>query len=290
MDHDSLKGVDHRYLSEILDSKALHIDTEDSLLDFIMELGNDYSDLLGFVRTEYLSVRGLDQLLKSISIAEIDERLWLSLCHRLRLSIPSLPGSDLQSRHHRFETPFASVVACQVFRFDPSRPFDGIFSYLTRECGGNIHAKGVVSITASANCRNQCHQLVDFNWTDYWYADNRQNLWVQFDLNGRSISVTDYTLKSDGHSQPHLVQWSLEGSNDGESWIPLDQRKTRDLDGKYVVKLYQCSSLQSPREFFRLIRLMQTGPDSSGFHRLRLSNLELFGILVESTVADRSQK
>jgi hypothetical protein len=93
--------------------------------------------------------------------------------------------------------------------------------------------------------------------------------------------VTNYTIKSDGHSGHHLLQWALSGSVDGHTWITLDQRNTQDLNANYVVKSYACESVQSPAPFFRFIRLTQYGVDSSGWQHLLLSKLELFGFVAE---------
>ena len=48
----------------------------------------------------------------------------------------------------------------------PTDPLDGIIAQLTRECGGNVHAKGVVEVTASGNwgdAESKLENLV-LNW------------------------------------------------------------------------------------------------------------------------------
>jgi hypothetical protein len=266
IDRDLLKSLRHENLHEVIRSGKLQIESEDSLLDFVLELGDDFIDLLGCVRTEYLSVSGIDRLLTSISLSELDDSLWLSLCCRLRLFVE--PSSDVGSRHRSWT---------KRFPIDSTRRFDGIIARLTRECGGNVHTKEVVSITASSTCRRQCHQVVDYDWNDYWYSGNSANSWIQFDFKTRCISVTNYTIKSDGDGGCHLLQWSLEGSNDGTSWVTLDQRNTQDLNGNYVEKSYECESRQSSATFFRFIRLIQSGPNSGNHHFLGLTNLDFFG-------------
>jgi hypothetical protein len=267
VEQDLLKSLSHGDLVEVFCCPKLQIETEDSLLRFILELGAAHFSLLGYLRHEYLSVSGIDRLLKSISLSDIDERLWLSLCDRLRLAVR--PSCDLQSRHR---------LRPKRFRLDSSRPFDGIISHLTRECGGNVHSHEIISITASSNLYNQCYQTVDYGWNDYWYSDGTANSWIQFDFKTRRVSVTNYTLKSAGHGDCHLLQWSLGGSNDGQSWVPLDRRNTCDLDGNYVVKSYGCELA----DFFRFIRLTQTGPNSRKDHYPMLCNLEFFGDVADA--------
>jgi hypothetical protein len=146
-----------------------------------------------------------------------------------------------------------------------------------------VRRQGIVSITASSTEENQCHQVVDYGWDSYWYSHDQPNSWIQFDFKDRRISVTNYTIKSDGQGGYHLVEWSIEGSNDGNTWIPVDARHTEDLCGDFVVKSYACESRKSAPQFFRFIRLIQTGKNSSNSDYLLLGNLEFFGDVMEST-------
>jgi hypothetical protein len=274
IDRNIFRKLKHSELKKIVQSNELRIFSEDWLLDLILELGTDYFDLLGCVHTEYLSQGGISRLLESISREQIDDNLWESLCRRLLLCCPSpqLPESRFQMRD---------------FGIDSSQPLDGILSHLSLECGGNVHTHEIVSITASSNVRNSCHQVVDYNWTNYWYSKDESNSWIQIDFKARRISPTHYTIKSDGEGGHHLLKWSLNGSNDGTSWINLDRRDTNDLKGDYIVKSYACESIQSSSSssssspFFQFIRLTQIGKNSSGCDYLMLANLELFGKVSE---------
>jgi hypothetical protein len=167
--------------------------------------------------------------------------------------------------------------------FDSSQAFEGILSHLSREGGGNVHTNGILSITTSGNGYNSCHQVVDHDWTEYWFSNDAPNSWIQFDFKNRRISPTHYTIKSDNHGAYHLLKWSLDCSHDGTSWVNLDRRETNDLNGNHVVKSYNCGSLESSSPFFRFIRLTQTGKNSSGRNHLQLANLEVFGKVKECT-------
>jgi hypothetical protein len=261
IDENIVKSLSHSSLKEVLESDGLQLRSEDSLLNLILSPGGDYFDLLGCVRSEYLSVSGIDRLLNLISIEEVDGLLWSSLSRRLRSSVepPSIPASRFHLKR---------------FDLDSSRPFDGIIASLTRECGGNVHTQKVVSITASSNYSNQCYQVADYSWSSYWFSYSEANSWIQFDFKDRRISVTNYSIKSDGNGGSHLQQWSIEGSNDFLSWILLDERNTHELNGNYVVKSYECESDQS--SFFPFIRLTQTGTNSSNNNYLMRGNVEFF--------------
>ena len=68
-------------------------------------------------------------------------------------------------------------------------------------------------------------------------------------------------------------------SDDGSTWEAVDERNTQDLNGKYVVKTYECST-RSDR-FVRFVRLRQTGKNSFGNDYLMLSEIEFFGNLAK---------
>jgi hypothetical protein len=145
-------------------------------------------------------------------------------------------------------------------------------------CGGNVHAKGLVAISCSSNWYNQYWDVVNYDWNNYWFTTNSPNSWIQFDFKDRLVSLSHYALKSDGN-ECHLLQWALQGSVDGNSWTDLDRRNTQELNGKYLTKIFPCEQRESSSTppFYRYIRLMQTGNDSSGYDHLMLGNFECFG-------------
>jgi hypothetical protein len=221
-------------------------------------------NLLGFVHFEYASPEGINAFISAISYSSLDSRLWSSVCRRLRHRI--VLDSEERSIH-----PYRDSGR----KFDPSSPWSGILSFLRSECGGNVHERGVVSITSSSDGYNKCHQVADHGWNNFWYTNNDPRSWIQFDFKDSSICLTDYALKSDGHGGRHLLQWEIEGSEDGNGWERIDARNTQDLNGNYITKTFKCSS--PGNRFYRYIRLIQTGKNSSGNDYLLLCNIEFFG-------------
>ena len=164
------------------------------------------------------------------------------------------------------------------FNYNSSDQFNGIISHLKRECGGNVHVKGVVNIKASSNYSNQCHQLVDYGTIEDWWTKDEPNSWVSFDFKEKKVSLSSYTLKSrTDWDEKQPVQWEIEGSNDESSWVSLDSRNTQEQRGFGAVKNYSCN--KGNHGFYRFIRMRQTGLNSSGAHYLVLSQIELFGKL-----------
>jgi hypothetical protein len=149
---------------------------------------------------------------------------------------------------------------------------------LNRECGRNAHTAGLVAITASSIGGNQCHHVVDYDSASVWHSKNEPNSWIQFDFKDRRISVRNYTIRT--YTGYHLVKWSFQGSDDGDTWTTLDQRDAQQWKGEHAVKSFACEPREHLDAFFRFIRLIQTGPDSNNSHYLEFSLLELFGAVV----------
>jgi hypothetical protein len=125
---------------------------------------------------------------------------------------------------------------------------------------------------------------VNYAQEDYWSTQSTPNSWIQFDFKDRVVSLTHYALKSDGHSY-HLLQWTLSGSMDGETWTILDRQNTQDLNGIYKTKIFPCGESSSQGEFSRYIRLSHTGKDSTGNYYLMLAKIEFFGSLANAATA-----
>jgi hypothetical protein len=162
--------------------------------------------------------------------------------------------------------------------------FSGLIHHLCDECHGNVHEGDVVNITCSSRSYNECWQVVNYDWNCYFHTTNSPNSWIQFDFKDRLVSLTHYALKSDGNSSAyHHVEWTISGSNDGDSWTIVDCQKTQALNGRYIPKLFECGHKSSVSPFYRYLRLTQTGKNSYGNHYLMLSSIEFFGSIAKST-------
>jgi hypothetical protein len=262
---DKLKELNIDVLERIFGCDNLCLEDEESLVEFISSLGEEYSSLYGFIECRFLSVEGIDKFLSLISFEELDLRLWESICRRLRLEILDRNHGDKRFREKNYES----------FEYENGGEFDGILSHLTKHGGGNVHEMGVVDITSPGDAYYRCWQVADHGWNNWWYS-NTPNSWICFDFKDRSVSLQHYTLKSSGQGGHYFIQWEIEGSNDGSTWKSLDNRNTRDLCGNCIVKTYGCSRVNR-REFFRFIRMRQTGKDSNNCDYLMLCNIEFFG-------------
>ena len=166
--------------------------------------------------------------------------------------------------------------------------FDGIINYLTRECGGNVHDKGIVNITSSSeDGLHEPKHVADFR-NAYWFVPKKEPCgWICYDFKERRVIPTSFTVQWAGDLAGLTpTHFSLEVSNDQESWTEVhhvDNYTT--LAFKHTINSFEDVSnipvSNVPSEGFRFIRLRATeenGPLSWDFG---LASLEIFGTLFE---------
>ena len=267
-------------LEMVLCHGGLKLISEDALLALLLELASEdvaYSGMLRYVRFQFLSKESLDSFLERVFPDLLDGSIWDSICGCLRL----LNGSEVGKAgipSERYHSAVKKKKEPAGIEFTPDKgAFSGIISHLRSQCGGNVHEKGVVNITASGNGSNSCHQITDYGWNGQWSSNSEPNSWVQFDFKAPTVCVKAYTIKSSQGDNHYCRQWVVEVSDDGQSWVAIDTESNDDLRGSLTVKTFQCGSPRSG--FSRFVRLRQTGKGGCGSDYLDISELELFGTL-----------
>jgi hypothetical protein len=157
--------------------------------------------------------------------------------------------------------------------FKRDKRVDGILSYLTWKYGGNVHDKGIVTITANDTGENGITSPLRnaANLTDYSRCrvcnGEWSHQWVCWDFHELRVRPTQYTIRS-----PDLGTWVVETSLDGEAWKEIDRRR-RSWVGSFGVS--------HSAEACRFIRLTQTEPNHYGKSELVIWAFEVFGTLIE---------
>jgi hypothetical protein len=226
-------------------------------------------------RFEYLATGSMSSFIEMIteSFDLLTFPIWCSLCPRL-----SLPVS-IHSSCDRFA--YKSYCACP---FDPNSNLDGIISYLTKRFGGHVIDRDIVSITASSFYSPEnwpIRHVADLKDQSIFHTKNEANSWICYDFKDRRIKVTHYSIRArcdyDGH---HLRTWRLAGSNDGLSWVGIDDRQNdTSLNSQGAISTFSIS-LDVQNEF-QMIRLRQTGGDNRNCDYLVVSGIEFFGVVKE---------
>jgi hypothetical protein len=188
----------------------------------------------------------------------------------------------LSNCHDQKSDRYSSVIRSLIPR--DGFPFDGILSFLSGECGGNVHEKGIVEVSASSIYWSDCplSVVVDFNSSSRGFATNNvANSWIRINFKTNRIKPTHYSIRSrtDGGGH-HLRSWVVEGSNNEENWVNLDvQENNCDLTGSGAVHTF---AVGNP-DIFSIIRIRQTGANSDNSHYLIVKSIELFGTLLRTT-------
>jgi hypothetical protein len=147
----------------------------------------------------------------------------------------------------------------------------GIISYLTTKCGGNVHDRGVVEITASSvSNRYYPQNAADLgNWNSFFCSKDKPRQWICLDFKTVRIESTHYTIRVS-----YLKSWAIKGSDDGALWTEIDRHENNnDLCSLMSVKTFMVSRSGS----FGKIRLLQTGPNDEGNNQLIVRAFEVFG-------------
>jgi hypothetical protein len=170
----------------------------------------------------------------------------------------------------------ARVPHAVEFPLKEAESLDGIMSYLTRKHGGNVHDKGIVTITSKSvdNCdpRNLAYPIRSLT-SQHFQSKNEPDQWICWDFHKMCVCPTHYTINS-------LILKSsvVESSLDGEAWTEIDrQTDTQDFQEGWATSSFAVSKSAK----CRFIRLTQPGRRRDGYDFLIIMAFEFFGILFE---------
>jgi hypothetical protein len=153
---------------------------------------------------------------------------------------------------------------------------DGILAYLTKNHGGNLHEKGIVTVTGSSI--NTIQRLTDplnsSGYVSWTVADG----WFCYDFRNMRIAATHYAVQS-CCSNNFPQSWVIEVSDDGSSWESV--HTVSDSMALKTGKVIVSYSLAQQRRF-RFLRMNCFGLNHAGNLEFHLYGFELFGNLFES--------
>jgi hypothetical protein len=260
-------------IEQLISRQSLTLMNEESLWHFLRQssLIDKCPSLLRFVRYDYLSIESVIEFadIVSSSFDFMIPAVWAAI--RARLILPVLPPP--------LETRF-----CDLFHpFCEDRPLSGIITYLTRKHSGNVHDRGIVTLTASsqteAAANRPIRNLADLNTACNFWTRNESNQWICWNFKGLRIIPSHYTIMSE-HGYVDLRSWVLEGSKDGSSWMELDKRENdASLKGGKIATFKI-----GRQEEVVMIRIRQTDTNHRGDHHLSLGAVEFFGSLKGASV------
>jgi hypothetical protein len=275
-----LRSIDEDSLRHVLLSSELRIQTEEWLYNLIWKLverDQSYFSLFEFVEFEFVSVTVAVQFIDACR--DFFDLFNVSMLRSLgrRLSICDQPPKSWGPR---------SIIHGKRFFPLGGSSLDGIISYLTTKCGGNVHDQGVIvaselSVYGSKYFAKNAADLG--NKGTFSMTNGEANSWICYDFKNMRVTPTHYTIVSYPYRPNegnHPKSWCLEVSIDGKSWTKVHEcSDNNDLNGYNQITTYSVTKLMR----CRLIRLRQTGENHWGRHYLALSCWEIFGGLDEAS-------
>ena len=264
----TLDNLDLETLQLLISSPSLRIEDEDALYDFIRSRSQKdlrFASLFEFVYFDYLSANRIDNFSSFVTtnlLGNLNSGIWERLCRCLI----SKTGKSKGKHSRVFIPPPIEFV------YNGSKHLEGVIAHLTRECGGNVHDKGIVYVLGSGvGLRN----VVDFT-VDSSCQPERESLRVCYYFSERSVIPKSYSVRASDRG--YLRSWVIEVSNDGYSWVEIDRRdNVGDLSGKYAEANFKIPRV--PRESFRFFRLRETSQGHQITYGAQITALEIFGTL-----------
>ena len=162
------------------------------------------------------------------------------------------------------------------FPFISISSFNGILNYL--------RSKGRIQLISGGTemSRYSILNLIDFsvlNESSYGAYGTLETNWIEFSFPNSKIDLISYQIKSYNAPQNncHPKTWIIKGSNDHDSWEPLDSRTNNsDLNAKSITKHFECQTRTYLSykyiRFYQVENWSQTDKLS-----IRLSRFELYG-------------
>lgn len=176
------------------------------------------------------------------------------------------------------------AVKAQFFLYDSNQQntFHGIIHYLTKLCGGNVKDKSIVNVTSSSEYNSDYlnKYAVDLEDKSHFFAsDDEANSWLKYDFKDKKVRPTHYSIRTrHGKGPQNPKTWVIEGSNDDSEWKQLDKRTDEKcLDGNNLEHTFDIQTKLAGNEFFRYLRIKQTGLSTDDDNMFALSALEYFG-------------
>ncbi|OHT11975.1 hypothetical protein TRFO_18356 [Tritrichomonas foetus] len=272
-------------LESVLYNEKLCVNDESQLYQCvkkIVEKTKNYS-LYSVLSFPYMTGEDMNDFLHNIKYDDLSAPLWSNLVQYISnyhshiyqdvaKCVFNKKNTKLEKYHSKIiHLPFA----------DSSRnKMNGIISFLTLIYSKNIIDTNIVTLTASSSRiindkEYSLSYLVDFNKTNRYCTKNLEKSWIRFDFKDCKIMLTHYSLISSNSNQPK--NWSIEISNDGQSWETIDIRENdSSCKGSYALASFQLNQ-NKPEKFARYVRIIQNGLNWDQNNYLQLCSVEFYG-------------
>lgn len=177
---------------------------------------------------------------------------------------------------------------------DPPPPSGTVLTYQSDgDVNGLFYLMGTNYGGTSWNLENvrfliELNSLTSIGYDGYGVFSRGDNEWVSnsspsgqwftVNLETKKIKLSKYSMKSGSEQGSLLRNWVLEGSSDNSTWTVL-KNHVNDVSysNAFEWKTFDVNASQSYQHF----RLLMTGTHSGGANRMRIGQLEFYGILTD---------
>ena len=290
-------------LHAILCNDELKLISEDSLFEFIEKVFEtkekyDISEKVVFYELVdfcSLSEQKFNEAIEKIEGSDMTSELWsrLKKCFFTSRDVVAKAKTEEERKslnQNRYAVTDRHKYTTVEYDSNVSNRFNGIIAKLGNGNPASVLDNGIINITSSqaanSNSIYQSKNVVNFSDTDgCFYSSYTANSWLTVDFKDRKVKPSFYSIRSNswsGAGYCHPQSWRLDGSNDGESWTPLDTRTNdKSLDGKAYSNTFEVREGKTLNEYFQYLRIQQTGTNTGGNNRFIFSALEFFGTIRE---------
>ncbi|OHS99927.1 hypothetical protein TRFO_33576 [Tritrichomonas foetus] len=123
------------------------------------------------------------------------------------------------------------------------------------------------------------YRLLDPEWTGAYISSKEENSFVCFDYFEKKISPSYYVIKQEQIQSGFLRNWVFEGSDDLQTWTKIDSKENNNtINNSNRIGMFECHLKK--KQYFRYLRIRQTGLNAGGENTLNLSFVEFFGSLL----------
>jgi hypothetical protein len=263
-------------LESVLAHPELAVSGEDQLCAYLADRYKSDPDVLSlfqYIQFRYLSVSGVNTFIEAMgdSWRHMTDATWEQFCERARCAI-----------NYDFEADWTGN------RYSGTNPAENetVLGLLAR-VHGNLNENKVVNVAASSQAENcSPRACLDFNNEQtVFISQDEPGQWICYDFMQSSVSPRSYLIQSGPWPEDsgHLMNWTVEGSNDGMNWDELDSRiDDGNLNGSGVVGEFDIAD--PGNDYYRYIRLRQDGLNHGfGHDQLTLSGFDIVGTLINCT-------
>jgi hypothetical protein len=163
----------------------------------------------------------------------------------------------------------ANCGSCQGFTICAGGGQENVCGSLTDPALG-----GIATASSVGSLGEDGSKAFDANASTKWYGgDNNKTGWLAYQFPGSASHVVHSYSVTSANDVPTRdpKDWQLQGSNDGGTWITVDQRSGQAFANRFQTSSYMCSNSTA----YHLYRLLITA--NSGATSLQLAELVLYG-------------